>query len=41
MKTKDKIIHESNYNLQKSKDAEQFVRFMNQVQMGKIKQLKK
>ena len=41
MKTKDKVIHESNYNLQKSKDEEQFVRFMNKVQMGKIKQLKK
>lgn len=41
MKTKDKVIHESNYNLQKSKDEEQFVRFMTMKQEGLIKTKKK
>ena len=41
MKNKDYIINESEYQLNKSKDEEKFVRFMNQVQEGKLKIKKK
>ena len=40
MKNKDYIIHESNYNLQKSKD-EEFAKFMARQQEGLIKTKKK